>query len=104
MPEHGSGIAVPVARVYGRLERVSGDTLFVRVAGGISERGRPMRLALADAPLAIMVSDTERVDVRRFSAGWTTVAVLGGLIAIWAIVMASACIMCGFGEGGETPY
>jgi hypothetical protein len=102
LPEReGSGSTVAVTTVYGPLERVSGDTLFVTVTGALDERRRPVRVGRSSAPLAIAVVDAERLDAYRFSPGRTVMAVVGGLVAAWAVVMASACIMCGGGGGSS---
>ena len=100
--QNGSAGNVTVTGVYGPLERVSGDTLFVRVDGGFDERRRPVRLAKAEAPLAIAVADTEQINAYRFNTRLSIVAAVGGLAMAWALIMATSCVMCGFGDGGPS--
>ena len=86
-----------VARLYGKLERVSGDTLYVRPTNALDARGRQVPRLVANAPIAIAVTDAERIEAYRFSGGRSAAAVAGTLFVAFVLVAASACIMCDFG-------
>lgn len=81
---------VTLAGVYGRLERVSGDTLFVRLAGGLNERRQPVRLAASDTSIAIAVADAERIEAYRFS-GWSTAMGVFAALAVAFVLLLASC-------------
>ena len=86
---NAAGSGAPVTRVVGWLERVSGDTLFVRVTAGSTDGGRPVTIATRNAPLAIAVADVEKIEARRFRWALTALAIAGGLFVFVMIAIAS---------------
>ena len=87
MEARDSGSILRVAGVYGEVERMNADTLFIRVGSGFDERGRSIRLARANVPMAIAIADTQKIEVSRFSAG-RTLLILVGVVAFGLISVA----------------
>ena len=96
--------AVRSKLLVARLIRVAGDTVVVAPLRLEDQRRRVIVFPADASPVSLTPADGAHISTTRFSPGRTAFLVVGLAVALWAAVMASSCIMCGFGEGGSYPY
>ena len=87
-----------------RLIRVAGDTVVVAPVRLEDQRRRIIVFPADAAPVSLTPADGAYISTSRYSPGRTAFLVVGVAVALWVAIMASSCIMCGFGEGGSYPY
>ncbi len=96
--------AVRSRLLLARLVRVAGDTVVLAPVRLADQRGRVFAFPADAARLSLTPADGAQISTSRFSRGRTGLLVVGLAIVAWVGIMASSCIMCGFGEGGSYPY
>ena len=91
--------AVRSKLLVARLIRVAGDTVVVAPLRLEDQRGRVVGFPAEAPQMAFTPADGAYISAPRYSRGRTGLLVVGLAVALWAAVMASSCIMCGFGDG-----